>query len=115
MEAATAQPVRCHITFAGATRVFVIDPLVSVADVATPLLEGASLALTVANRTPPAPGAGVTIRTYAIQNNSTQLLHQAFYLPHASTTSPHGFTGLQVIREPVRDREIAYWCERASG
>jgi len=27
---------------------------------------------------------------------------------------PHGFTGLQVVREPRRGLELSYWCERAA-
>jgi len=40
------------------------------------------------------------------------LLHQAWYL-HTAATGAHGFTGLQVVREPVRGHELSYWCERA--
>lgn len=109
---AVAQTVRCHITFAGATRTFVIEPASSFAEPARPLLEGASLALTVVNQLPPAPGAGVSVRTYSRVGEAPVLLHLAFYLPAATRTGPHGFTGLQVVREPQRLREIAYWCER---
>jgi len=109
---AGAQNVHCHITFAGATRTFVIEPAASFAAPVAPLLEGASFSLVVANRLPPAPGAGVTVSTYGLFSGLPQLLHQAFYLPAASATGPHGFTGLQVVREPQSQREIAYWCER---
>lgn len=110
--AAGAQAVHCHITFAGATRTFVVDPAASIAGPVEPLLEGASFSLVVANRLPPAPGAGVTVSTYGIFSGEPYLLHQAFYLPDAAHTGPHGFTGLQVVREPLRHHEIAYWCER---
>lgn len=109
---AMAQNVNCHITFGGATRTFTVAPAASFAETPNPLLEGASLSLTVVNQLPPAPGAGVTVRTYSRANDEPVLLHQAYYLPDATPTGPHGFTGLQVVREPQRQREIAYWCER---
>lgn len=110
-----AQAVQCHVTFAGASRSFMIEPAASLTGGVAPLLEGASLSMEVVNRLPPAPGAGVTVRTFGVSAGEPYLLHQAFYLPDAPATGPHGFTGLQIVREPLRQREIAYWCERPAG
>lgn len=107
--------MQCHVTFAGASRSFTIEPAASLTGGVPPLLEGASLSMEVVNRLPPAPGAGVTVRTFGVSAGEPYLLHQAFYLPDAPATGPHGFTGLQIIREPLRHREIAYWCERPAG
>ncbi len=107
---ALTQPVTCHVAYAGATRAFIIEPTPHQAPV-QPLLEGASVVLEVINRLPPAPGAGVTVRTLGVQDGHLYLLHQASYWPHAATAGLHGFTGLQVIREPSRGNELVYWCE----
>ncbi|MGQ9724105.1 MAG: hypothetical protein ACUVVU_01860 [Tepidimonas sp.] len=106
-----AQTIACHIAYAGATRVFHIPPASHTSEV-TPLLEGATLALEVVNRLPPAPGAGVTVRTLSVQGDAPVLIHQATYLPRGRPTGVHGFTGLQVVRDPVRGNELSYWCER---
>lgn len=107
---AASQPVVCHVAYAGATRVFVVDP-VAHDGTQPPLLEGATVVLEVVNRLPPAPGAGVTVRTLGLADGRPYLLHQASYLPEKPATGPHGFTGLQVVREPSRGNELTYWCE----
>lgn len=109
-----AQTIQCHVTFAGASRTFSVPPT-GHTDEVRPLLEGASFVLEVINRLPPEPGAGVKVRTYGVFSGEPYLLHQALFLPNASASSLHGFTGLQVIREPLRHQELAYWCERASA
>ncbi|MEW6693844.1 hypothetical protein Tther_02158 [Tepidimonas thermarum] len=109
--AATAQTVACHVAYAGATRTFVVAP-VAHDQAPEPLLQGATLALEVINRLPPAPGAGVTVRTLGVRDGTPYLLHQATYLPGPRATGTHGFTGLQVVRDPARGNELAYWCER---
>lgn len=108
---AAAQTVACHIAYAGVTRVFRIPPVPYGSDV-VPLLQGATIALEVVNRLPPAPGAGVTVRTLGVGNDGLVLIHQASYWPAVVPGSAHGFTGLQVVREPVRGNELAYWCEQ---
>lgn len=107
---ASAGAVRCHIAFAGATRSFTIAPTAHTT-APEPLLHGASFVLEVLNRLPPEPGAGFKVRTLGAWGSQPVLLHQAWYL-HTATSGAHGFTGLQVVREPVRGHELAYWCER---
>ncbi|MCM2479046.1 hypothetical protein [Serpentinimonas maccroryi] len=109
--ATAAGAVRCHIAFAGATRSFTIAPTAHTT-APEPLLHGASFVLEVLNRLPPEPGAGFKVRTFGTWGGQSVLLHQAWYL-HTAATGAHGFTGLQVVREPVRGHELAYWCERA--
>lgn len=112
VQAAVAQTVHCHVGWAGATRVLAVPP--SAADeVPAPLLEGASLIVEVVNRLPPAPGAGVTVRTLGRWQGQPYLLHEAHYLPSAPAVGPHGFTGLQTVREPTRGHLLTYWCEHA--
>ncbi|TSE27869.1 hypothetical protein [Tepidimonas aquatica] len=109
-----AQPVQCHVAWAGAARSFVVAPSAP-DDPVQPLLEGASIALEIVNRLPPAPGAGVTVRTLGRWQGQTYLLHEAHYLPGSPTVAPHGFTGLQVVREPTRGHALSYWCERTAA
>ncbi len=111
--ATLAQPVVCHVGYAGAARSFSIAPSAH-GHTPDPVLEGARLRLEIVNRLPPAPGAGVTIRTLGLApHGEPYLLHQASYLPQAPAVGPHGFTGLQVVREPSRGNELTYWCESA--
>lgn len=111
-DAAVAQTVLCHVGWAGATRTVTIAP--SAADEApAPRLEGSTLAVEVVNRLPPAPGAGVTVRTLGRWQGQPYLLHEAHYLPTAPAVGPHGFTGLQTVREPTRGHLLTYWCEHA--
>ena len=107
---ASAQSVACHVAYAGAVRTVVVAPSAH-AEPTDPQLTSSSIAVEIVNRLPPAPGAGVTVRTLSVREGQPQLLHQASYLPGAPVTGPHGFTGLQVVREPVRGNELTYWCE----
>ncbi|MDM7456577.1 MAG: hypothetical protein P3W97_004820, partial [Tepidimonas sp.] len=107
---ALSQPVMCHVAYAGATRSFIVEPIAH-QEPAPPLPQGATILVEVINRLPPAPGAGVTVSTLGLADGQPYLLHQASYLPDAAMRGPHGFTGLQVVREPVRGNELAYWCE----
>lgn len=109
---ALAQDVRCHLSYAGAQRSLTI-PASRHTDEVPPQIQGASLDFQVLNRLPPEPGAGVQVRTFAHLNGTPWLLHQATYLGLGGT-GPHGFTGLQVVREPVRANELVYWCERVA-
>jgi hypothetical protein len=108
---AQSQTVLCHLGFAGAQRTLVIPPT-PFSDEAYPQVEGASFAFQAVNRLPPEPGAGVQVTTYATGQATPFLLHQATFNAQGNH-GVHGFTGLQVVREPVRGHEIAYWCERA--
>ena len=111
---AWAQSVTCHLGYAGVSRSFHIPPSHHTDDVA-PLVEGASFSFKVLNRLPPDPGAGVQVQTYAVFANEPFLIHQATYTPTQAASGPHGFTGLQVVREPWRANELSYWCERSAG
>ncbi|MFN3955996.1 MAG: hypothetical protein ACK4Q6_00555 [Tepidimonas ignava] len=111
---AGAQPVQCHVAWAGAARSFIVPPSAP-DDPVLPQLEGASIALEIVNRLPPAPGAGVTVRTLGRWQGHTYLLHEAHYLPGSPAVAPHGFTGLQVVREPTRGHALSYWCERTAA
>ena len=107
---AWAQPVACHVAYAGAARTVIVSPSAH-AEPIDPQLTSSSIAVEIVNRLPPAPGAGVTVRTLSVREGQLLLLHQGSYLPGAPAVGPHGFTGLQVVREPTRGNELTYWCE----
>jgi hypothetical protein len=114
-QAAWAQPVTCHLSYAGHTRAFTVRPAVCPQDMA-PLVEGASFALKVINRALPAEQAGVTIETYTDVAGQLQLTHRVHYEAwEAGTTHPgtaHGFTGRQTVQGAGYSQGLSYWCER---
>lgn len=107
----SAQVVVCHVAFAGSTRSFVIPPQEQTAPV-EPQLYGALLQWGASNHLSTDPEAGITVRAWSVHGGQLSLLHQAQYWPGTGPTGPHGFTGLQVVREPQLGSELAYWCER---
>lgn len=113
--ASQAQNVRCHMTYGGVTKAFVIAPVASPYD--APLqAEGSYFAFRVVNQTEPLDLASVKVYVYASLDSGPRLIQQATWLasesPQSGTQRPHGFTGLQTVYEPVRDGELQYWCER---
>jgi hypothetical protein len=108
-----AQNVRCHISYAGATRTLAVSPIARAEDV-EPQLQGTSFVFKVVNKVAPFEEDAVRITTYTTWQGQTLLLHQASYRPtpvSTSENSKHGFTGLQAVREPLRGNELRYWCE----
>ena len=112
---ALAQPVKCHLEYAGVTRAITVMPTACPAGI-QPQVEGSSLVFKVINAAPPAQERGVTIETQTLQNDALQTTHQAHYLAwEASPTSagmPYGFTGLQTVLNSGPAQNLRYWCER---
>lgn len=113
-----AQPVKCHLEYAGVQRPITIMPTACPAQV-LPQVEGASLVFKVVNATAPAQVRGVTIETQTLQNGTLQTAHQAQYMAwEAAPTAegmPYGFTGLQTIPNPDTAQNLRYWCERLAS
>lgn len=113
---ASAQSVRCHLTYAGATRSFTVPPAMCPDEVA-PVLEGASFVFKVTNLAQPARKAGVDIEVLTRdRKNRLQPTHKAHYKAWEASTSqpgvPHGFTGQQTVRGVGYSQGLSYWCER---
>lgn len=112
---ALAQPVKCHLQYAGVHRTLTVVPTACPAQV-LPQVEGSSLVFKVVNATAPAQERGVTIETQTAHNGALRIAHQAHYLAwEASTTTagmPHGFTGLQSVTNTDQAQTLHYWCER---
>lgn len=112
----SAQSVRCHLTYAGASRSFTVPPAMCPDEVA-PVLEGASFVFKVTNLVQPARKAGVDIEVFTRdRQDQLQPTHKAHYLAWEASTSqpgvPHGFTGQQTVRGIGYTQGLNYWCER---
>ncbi len=114
--AASAQSVRCHLTYAGANRSFTVPPAMCPDEVA-PVLEGASFVFKVTNLAQPTRKAGVDIEVLTRdRQDQLQPTHKAHYKAWEAATSqpgvPHGFTGQQTVRGVGYTQGLSYWCER---
>lgn len=105
--------VDCHIDYGGETRTL------RVAGSARPLAEpahevGSYFLVRAVNTLGQGPLGALTVTVWAAHDNGPAPIHEARYVPPtpSSPKAPHGFTGLQRVYEPVRDGELAYWCER---
>lgn len=109
-----AQPVKCHLSYGGVQRAFVVAPT-QCAATPTPLVEGASFAFKVLNLAG-ADAAGVTIETQTRWNTELQTTHKAQYQAWESgptrPNTPYGFTGLQTVSGAGYTQPLQYWCER---
>ena len=116
---APTEAVLCHATYGGETRTLTATP-VSSSYAVEPMALGSYFQLRVVFQKHPADVAGIKIYTYADREPSPVIIHQASY-PYPPTAQgkkgqkgrglPFGFTGQQIVYEPVRDGELEYWCE----
>lgn len=108
--AARADTVACHITYGGETRLIEARPATSPYTVA-PTAIGSYFLFRVVFRPAPADLAGIKLYTYADRDGGPVLIHQASHPYPPASATVNGFTGLNLVYEPVRDGELAYWCE----
>jgi hypothetical protein len=111
---AAAQPVKCHLSYGGAQRAFVVPPTQCPGS-PPPLVEGASFAFKVLNLAS-GEAAGVTIETQTRWDTQLQTTHKAQYQAWESgptrPNTPYGFTGLQTVQGVGYTQPLQYWCER---
>jgi hypothetical protein len=106
--------IDCHTTYGGETHVHVARPVDSPYRVA-PVSIGSYFVFRVVFQDRPADLASVKIYAYADRDEGPVLIQQGTYpwpLPAARRQGAYGFTGLQHVYEPMRDGELAYWCEQ---
>jgi hypothetical protein len=106
--------IDCHTTYGGETHVHVARPVDSPYRVA-PVSIGSYFLFRVVFQDRPADLASVKIYAYADRDEGPVLIQQGTYpwpLPAARRQGAYGFTGLQHVYEPMRDGELAYWCEQ---
>ena len=117
--AAQADSVACHITYGGETRLIEARPTTTPYNVApTPI--GSYFLFRILFRQEPTELASIKLYTYADRDSGPVIIHQASYpypVSHATRQgdlhqgADHGFSGLNLVYEPVRDGELQYWCE----
>ena len=107
---AQAASVACHVTYGGETRVIsagaTSDPYSG-----APVSLGSYFLFRIVFRQEPADLAGIKLTTYADREDGPVVIHQAAYPYPPSAAAVNGFTGLNLVYEPVRDGELQYWCE----
>jgi hypothetical protein len=107
---AHAAKVRCHLTYGGETRTVDAAPTSDPYTVA-PVSFGSYFLFRIVFRDQPADLAGIKLTTFADRNEGPTVVHQVTYPYPPPAATVVGFTGLNVVYEPVRDGELQYWCE----
>lgn len=104
--------IDCHTTYGGETHTHVVRPVDSPYQVA-PVRIGSYFLFRVVFQDRPADLASVKIYAYADKDEGPVVLQQVtFPWPLPAGRRAYGFTGLQHVYEPIRDGELAYWCEQ---
>lgn len=116
---AQAESVACHLTYGGETQIIEAQPTTTPYTLA-PTAIGSFFLFRIVFRQAPVELASIKLYTYANRDSGPALIHQASYpYPLAQGASPEailrdastGFSGLNLVYEPVRDSELHYWCE----
>lgn len=109
-QAQAAGKVICHVTYGGATQQIEARPVASPYKV--PVVEiGSYFLFRIVLQTAPRELAAAKIYTYADQEDSPVIIHQASHPWPVVNRAQYGFTGLQRVYESMRDGELEYWCE----
>lgn len=111
LNAAAEERVACHLTYGGETTIHYAAPVTSPYGVA-PLQVGSYFLFRVVFQKAPAGQAAIKITTYADKEGGPVPIHQSTYPypPSVQADAAFGFTGRQLVYEPVRDGELEYWC-----
>lgn len=110
LAAAAAPQVVCRYSYGGETHALVAPPVASPYGVGS-IAVGSYFHLRVVFQDRPADLASVKIYTYADREDGAVPIHQAsFPYPAHDGGEGYGFSGRQVVYEPVRDGELEYWC-----
>ena len=104
--------VNCHVSYGGETRLIRAEPTTDPYAVA-PTAVGSYFLFRIVFEHPERKLPGIKLYTYADQEGGPVPIHVAHY-PYPPASASHqrfGFTGEQIVYEPVRDGELHYWCE----
>ena len=113
---ATQTAVNCHVSYGGETRLIRADPTIDPYSVA-PTAVGSYFLFRIVFEHPQRKLPGIKLYTYADQEGGPVPIHVAHFPFPPAAASPRrssrqfGFTGEQIVYEPVRDGELHYWCE----
>ena len=107
---AQAESIVCHLTYGGETQLVEAKPTDAPYAI-EPISLGSYFLFRIIFRQAPADLAGIKLYTYADRDTGPVLIHQASFPYPVKNAAVNGFTGLNLIYEPVRDGELQYWCE----
>lgn len=107
---AQAESVACHLTYGGETQLVETAPT-NAPYVVAPVALGSYFLFRIVFRQTPADLAGIKLYTYADRDSGPVIIHQTSFPYPVKNAAVNGFTGLNLVYEPVRDGELHYWCE----
>ncbi len=107
--AAPLPDVVCHVSYGGETQQMTIKPSRDPYAVA-PVAVGSYFLLRVVYEHPARVLPGIKIYTYADRDSDAMPIHVAHFPYPPVAGKRFGFTGEQVVYEPMRDGELHYWC-----
>ena len=110
---AQAESIVCHLTYGGETRLIEARPT-SAPHTIVPTAFGSYFLFRIVFRQEPAELAGIKLYTYADRDTGPVIIQQANYPYPLANAAVNGFSGLNLVYEPVRDGELQYWCELKS-
>jgi hypothetical protein len=102
--------VVCHVSYGGETQQLRVKPTRDPYAVA-PVAIGSYFLFRVVFEHPARALPGIKIYTYADRDSDAMPLHVAHFPYPPVAGKRFGFTGEQVVYEPMRDGELHYWCE----
>lgn len=107
---AQAESIVCHLTYGGETQLVEAEPTDAPYAIA-PISLGSYFLFRIVFRQVPADLASIKLYTYADRDTGPVIIHQASFPYPVKNAAVNGFTGLNLVYEPVRDGELQYWCE----
>lgn len=107
---ARAENIACHVTYGGLTQIIEAAPMTEPYQAASTAI-GSFFQFRIVFRRTPADLAGIKIYTYSTSDSGPALIHQGSYAYPLRNAAQEGFTGRQIVYEPLRDGELQYWCE----
>lgn len=109
---AHAETLVCHLTYGGETRSLQALPVDSPYAIPVHAIGSYFLFRMVFQNEPP-DLAAIKLYVFANRDNGPLPIHQAThrYPPATTGGAGYGFTGRNLVYEPIRDGELEYWCE----
>lgn len=110
--AVAADTLFCHVNYGGDIRVLAAEAVDSPYTAPVQAI-GSYFLFRMVLQTRPADQAAVKLYVFADREGGPAPIHQAThpYPPVVGHGFRYGFTGLNHVYEPLRDGELAYWCE----
>lgn len=112
---ASAERLSCHLEYGGESRLLTATPAESPYTVPTQAI-GSYFLFRMVLQTQPPDLAAIKLYVFADRDGGPLPLLQATYHyppdpPAGGDERRYGFTGLHQVYEPIRDGELAFWCD----